>query len=361
MLVWLASYPRSGNTLLRQVLKACFDLPSCEGLEPVPTNFREPDGIRDEFYGSYFVEGDPDKFYQHALDTTDVVFIKSHQLPRDNEKAIYVVRDGRLALKSFVKFQENHHSNASTFESLLVGDHAYGDWTSHYRAWSERPRGETLVLRFEELVEADAALLEQLACFIGRTGPLRPWVNPQAELRAHDPAFFGSGNRVWKPDEFWTESRLRAFDTLHGSLLVELGYANGAEVEATAYPAGSDQERLLRLTHRLAANSANLQRVCDERHAALVRTQRVCDELAAEIARLAEACQERARLITSLHQVCAESQTALNAARQRLQATEQQLQAAQKRAGELEAQSKASERGMSRLPVFGFLRRMVRG
>ena len=37
-LVWLASYPRSGNTLLRQVLKASFDLASCEGLEPVPAS-----------------------------------------------------------------------------------------------------------------------------------------------------------------------------------------------------------------------------------------------------------------------------------------------------------------------------------
>ena len=43
MLVWLASYPRSGNTLLRQVLKRCFDLTSCEGLEPVPAAFRAPD------------------------------------------------------------------------------------------------------------------------------------------------------------------------------------------------------------------------------------------------------------------------------------------------------------------------------
>ena len=35
MIVWLASYPRSGNTLLRQVLKRCFGLDSYEAPGPV--------------------------------------------------------------------------------------------------------------------------------------------------------------------------------------------------------------------------------------------------------------------------------------------------------------------------------------
>lgn len=348
MIVWLASYPRSGNTLLRQVLKTCFDLDSCEGLEQVPDNFREPDGIRDEFYGSYFVEGDPGAFYARAQTGNELVLIKSHQLPRDDSKAIYVVRDGRLALRSYVKYQDTYHPGTSSFESLLAGDHPYGEWTSHYRAWCETRRGETLVVRFEELLHADSALLARLVAFIGAPGPARSWVNPQAELRTRDPSFFGTGSSAWKPDAFWTEARLRQFYTLHGPLLVRLGYASAAEVEAGAYPADSDEAKLLRFAHDLAARRNALQVVCDERAAKLSDLKRCADQQATEISTLAETCAARDRLLTEL------------AAQAR--AAAEQLSAAGARLHELDEYARALEQRpwWHQLPLFGRLRRFVR-
>ena len=348
MLVWLASYPRSGNTLLRQVLKACFDLPSCEGLESVPANFREPDGIRDEFYGSYFVEGDPDAFYQRARSGSDLVLVKSHQLPRDDAKAIYVVRDGRLALKSYVKYQDTYHPGTSSFESLLVGDHPYGEWTSHYRAWCERARGETLVLRFEELLNADAELLVRVATFLGWTDPVRPWANPQATLRERDPAFFGTGSGAWRPDPFWTEARLRQFYTLHGPLLAQLGYASAAEVEAGAYPARSDDAKLLHFARDLAARRNALQAVCDERAEALTQLKRCADEQAAEIARLAETCAARDRLLIELHVHAANADRARAESDARRQALEEHCARLERRMW------------WRRLPLFALVRRLVR-
>lgn len=245
MIVWLASYPRSGNTLLRQVLKRCFDRDSCEGLESVPSTFRQSDKINEEYFGAYFVSGDPEAFYHRSQACAEPVFIKTHRPPRDTARAIYVIRDGRLALDSFVRFQNTHHPGESTFESLVIGWHVYGDWTRHYRVWSRADRGPTLFVRFEELVNADAALLERIGTFAGIGPPLRPWENPQSRLRAHDPAFFGTGASVWKPNAFWTPSRLRAFHTLHGPLMIELGYAQPDEVSAWAYPTGSPEERAL--------------------------------------------------------------------------------------------------------------------
>ncbi len=300
MLVWLASYPRSGNTLLRQVLKYCFDLDSCEGLEPVPANFSEPDGIRDEFYGAYFVEGDREEFYSRARGEEKLVLLKSHQLPRDDAKAIYVVRDGRLAVKSFVKFQDTYHPGTSSFEALLLGDHPYGEWSSHFFAWCEARRGETLVVRFEELVNAGEALLARLAAFLGLPAPARPWVNPQAELRRRDPAFFGAGRAEWKPDPFWSETRLRQFYSLHGSLLARLGYATADEVRAGAYPAGSDEERALRFAHQLAFRTTALQVVCDERLEEIARLHSTCGERLEEIHRLTADCDERLAIIRRL-------------------------------------------------------------
>jgi hypothetical protein len=254
MIVWLASYPRSGNTLLRQVLKRCFDLTSCEGLETLPSTFRKPDEVQKEHFGAYFADGDPEAFYYRARSGPDVVCIKTHQPPRDAARAIYVFRDGRLALESYVRFQEMHHPGASTFESLVVGQHVYGDWTRHYRTWSRADRGPTLFVRFEDLVKADAALLGRIGAFIGIGPPLREWANPQSIPRVHDPVLCGSGESVWKPNSFWTPTRLRTFHTLHGPLMTELGYANSAEVEAGRYPPASAEDRALRSAHPQAHN-----------------------------------------------------------------------------------------------------------
>jgi hypothetical protein len=299
MLVWLASYPRSGNTLLRQVLKTCFDLDSCEGLELVPEQLRDPDGTRYRHYGTYYVDRDWEDFYRKSRESSELVLVKSHQLPRDDAKAIYVVRDGRLAVKSFVKFQDSYHPGESSFTSLLVGDHPYGEWTSHYRAWANRPAGPLLLLRFEELVNPSEETLARIGAFIGVGAPVRPWVSHLGELRQRHPGYFGSGEPAWRPDAFWGESRLRQFYTLHGELLAELGYATAAEAKSGALLAGSDGEQLLRSAHRVAAHRNALQSVCDERAGAMQR-------LAAEVERLAEACAGQAAEIDRLAEACAE-------------------------------------------------------
>jgi hypothetical protein len=355
MLVWLASYPRSGNTLLRQVLKTCFDLDSCEGLEPVPESLRDPDGTRYRYYGTYYVDADWEEFYRKSRESAELVLVKSHQLPRDDAKAIYVVRDGRLAVKSFVKFQDSYHPGASSFTSLLVGDHPYGEWTSHYRAWANRPAGPLLLLRFEELVNPGAETLARIGAFIGVGRPVRPWVSHLDELRARHPGYFGSGEPEWKSDAFWTESRLRQFYTLHGGLLAELGYATAADVQSGALPAGSEEEQLIRCAHGLAARRNALQDVCDERAACLERLAKACDARGAEIERLAKSCAERLEEIERLTAACAAHARTigeLDAARRALE----------RRVGELDrrlAKSDAQLRPLRRYTLLGLLSRLA--
>jgi hypothetical protein len=121
------------------------------------------------------------------------------------------------------------------------------------------------LLRFEELLEADAALLARIAAFLGLAGPARPWASPQAALRQHDPDAFGRGDPRWTPSDFWTDARLRVFYTLHGALLGQLGYARAEEVQAGAYPVGSDEECLVRFTRETVARRWEIQRECDAR------------------------------------------------------------------------------------------------
>ena len=304
MLVWLASYPRSGNTLLRDVLKSCFGLAS--GDEPGPAGDRPQISAPQHWRASASCpgEGAPEDFYRWALSAPEPVLVKTHHPPRDTEKAIYVVRDGRLVVRSFAAFQDAYHPGTTTPDALIVGDHVYGEWTGHYRAWRARP-GETLVVRFEELVGAGPVLLARLGSFLGVPGPVRPWENPHAELRTQDPTFFGPGDRVWVPDAFWTSERLRAFYTLHGQLLTELGYADADQVAAGAYPPGSREEARLRQAFSLAARARELQRVCDERLAEIGRLKCVCDERLAEIEFVTREAEARSELLDAAAKECA--------------------------------------------------------
>jgi hypothetical protein len=325
MLVWLASYPRSGNTLLRQVLKTCFDLDSCEGLEPIPEHVCSAGDVTYQHYGAYALDGDREEFYRQARQSAEPVLVKTHLLPHDDSKAIYVVRDGRLAIKSFVEYQKNYDPANAAFAQLLVGDHPYSEWTSHYRAWTSRPAGPLLVLRFEELVNPGPETLARIGEFVGVGAPVRSWVSRLGELREHFPASFGTGAPAWKSDAFWTESRLRQFYTLHGELLAELGYTSTEEVRAGALPSGSDEEQLLRAAHRLAAHRNALQAVCDERSAVIERLSGTCAERLAEIQKLAGVCEARGRVIHELESARGSLQGRLNESDRSLREAQDEL------------------------------------
>src|SRR3954464_8946304 len=98
MIVWLASYPRSGNTLLRQVIKKCLGLHSFESVGRLKHEYDDRDPTWKEVCGSLQNREDREAFYPRATNSAETVLVKTHEPPLDAQKAIYVVRDGRLAL-----------------------------------------------------------------------------------------------------------------------------------------------------------------------------------------------------------------------------------------------------------------------
>lgn len=290
MLVWLASYPRSGNTLLRLILGQCLGLESFDAIDVPDLGETEPD--REPWqrtrqgFGFRLPPPNREAFLASARKSRDLVLVKTHYLPSDAERTIYVVRDGRLALPSFHSFIQTYSREPIPFSALLLGDHFYRDWSTHHRAWCEQRSGPLLVLRFEELTQATPTLVAQIATFIGHEGPINPWVNPQKQLQHMIPCFFGNGATSWGPDAFWNESRLRQFYTLHGDLLARLGYATTTEVAQGALPPGSPEEELLVYAREMVERKWDLQRAADERLGVIERLQTACQERLALIERL---------------------------------------------------------------------------
>ena len=221
MIVWLASYPRSGNTLLRTILRRCFGVCSMEDVRiDRPGEFRDnPDMI-----GHLEKQESWDEFYARASASSEVFPVKTHLPPRDEAPFIYVVRDGRLSVKSYRKFHRDYNGIDKSIASLIVGDDVFGDWTTHYRVWNDRPGPERLLLRFEELVDVSRKDLERIAGFIGYTGEITPWQNPIEKLRKVEPDFFNRADTNFSADSQWGPAERFLFERFHGELMRNLGY-----------------------------------------------------------------------------------------------------------------------------------------
>ena len=291
MIVWLASYPRSGNTLLRTVVHQTMGYPTySDEVDPEVRRSIAHTGEVEESYGRAELPGPWDAFYAEASASPRVFFVKTHRAPRDAQPAIYVVRDGRPTLASYLRFhREFQPQHGRSMLDLVVGHDYYGDWSGHYREWMAREAGPVLGVRYEELVDATPELVERIARFVGHTQAPRPWSNPFGRMNAQNPRFFAAGETRWTGDAAWTPFVDAAFFHVHGRLMGELGYSTAGEIAESRSRLGDEERELLSTSRRLAATARSLEEVCRERQAVIEDLSRACEERLAVIERLAAA------------------------------------------------------------------------
>lgn len=155
-IIWLASYPRSGNTFLRTILWHCFALRSA-------SIYRNDLGgnLKLEEYTGHIEHG-PDM--QKKLQENGILLIKTHDVPKDNNPAIYVIRDGREACVSLWKF----YNEKFPLKSVIEGQGMFGTWSGHINSWNPWVRPNTLLLRYEELRDNLPESLKKISQFLER-------------------------------------------------------------------------------------------------------------------------------------------------------------------------------------------------
>lgn len=148
--VFLASYPRSGNTWLRAVLYAVES-------GQVPANLSALDyRIPDEHYFAELARIEPAKRY----------IVKTHRLYQPRyENYIYIIRDPVDSIESFHRFINKMH-NKSTPADKFVQELALGQvwpssWAKHALSWTANQAGS--YIRYEDLVEGKPEAVERLA------------------------------------------------------------------------------------------------------------------------------------------------------------------------------------------------------
>lgn len=212
MIVWIASFPRSGNTLCRMILKDVFGLDSSsiyieDNLdfifkgESIPNNEAYAKGMHD-----IFAEDD------------NIHLIKTHGQPVDDSSAIYIVRDGREAIFSTALYWK------CPLKYVILGENIYvANWSAHWYGWDPAKRPKTLVLRYEELLSDPDGQAIKIGNFLGRK-PIKSFENQYQAcvLNASDKKLFTRNGRNWANNI--KGDKLRLFNKIHGKLMYELGY-----------------------------------------------------------------------------------------------------------------------------------------
>ncbi len=185
MIIWLASYPKSGNTWMRMFLKSYFmkseEKFSLEG--SILDNFK-PQGFPDQAlldrlkinynkFDEIVKNWETMQDYINLNKRTNFVkthnamcTVDSHQFTtkRNTKGAIYIVRDPRDVLISLshhmgIDYEKTfeHLSSSYNFEYPSTGDKRYrktlmGSWSDHYKSWKNYKSCKILIVKYEDML-----------------------------------------------------------------------------------------------------------------------------------------------------------------------------------------------------------------
>ena len=241
--VFLASYPRSGNTWLRFVLG--------EVLTGKSIDFDNVDDVIPEL-----------KWHRRG----EAVFdgggrlIKTHEPWRKEYcKAVYIVRDVRdVALSQFARSQQlgiADNGMDGFLTAFLRGTfHGYGTWGRHVRGWLDSPlapEGKLLVIRFEDLRRNPEESLTRMVQFVGspagaeqiRAALANNSVDQMRNKEVRSRTLIQSTTEVGRfvrkgAVQGWrnvlTPAQLQLFEQHAGKELAQMGYPSAAEVATAA-------------------------------------------------------------------------------------------------------------------------------
>ena len=195
MIIWLASYPKSGNTLLRSILASyLFSNDGNLKLDYI-YKIRQFPSI-DDFQKLNIDLSNEKEVFQNFIEAQKIInkdkkikFIKTHSsLARINDcnftdfnnslGAIYVVRDPRNVVTSFA-----HHYNLSTGQAVSVmvdpkrwlvkTDLVYktfmSSWSINYNSWKQM-KNKVLFVKYEDLLNRKKTTLIKIFKFLDELG-----------------------------------------------------------------------------------------------------------------------------------------------------------------------------------------------
>jgi aryl sulfotransferase len=280
-IVWLASYPKSGNTWMRAFLTALLN-PDKDGLDinnMVPSTIASSRQLFDEMAGvpaSDLLPEEIDRlrpsiYRQNALESEELIYHKIHDawtrlpdgeplVPADVTRAvIYIIRNPMDVAVSFA-----HHLHTSIDKAIAImnnPDYAFCDrrdrlanqlrqrlltWSGHVNSWVDESGLPVWVMRYEDMSAQPEITFTKAVKFIGlpytsaeikaalelcEFSRLRKQEEEKgfSEKNARSPSFFRKGTVGDGQNVLTVDQVLRITDA-HETMMARFGYEDGKEV-----------------------------------------------------------------------------------------------------------------------------------
>jgi len=197
-ILWLASYPKSGNTWLRAFLHNYLRRPA----EPYDIN-RLSDFTASENDAALYQRYDPRPASAYSTESVqqvrplvhrdltqafpDLVFVKTHNAalvvagvplltPQHTAGSLYLIRDPRDVALSYSRHLGRPIDEIITFmaeENAFAGGddqkvfEQLSSWSGHVRSWTRNPPRHQLALRYEDMLADPVTSFSRLIRFLG--------------------------------------------------------------------------------------------------------------------------------------------------------------------------------------------------
>jgi hypothetical protein len=193
MIIWIASYPKSGNTYIRSFLSAYyfsqkgkFEFDQLLNIFQFPgTKFSKKDCFSFEDAARNWIYNQNQFFNKEKF-----VFLKTHNTLKryknieftTNEEtagAIYIVRDPRNVISSMCHhyslnlnqaYETLINNDASLSEKSVNGDCSnftfLSSWADHYKSWKKTKKFKVLFIKYEELKDNKEKIFREIIQFI---------------------------------------------------------------------------------------------------------------------------------------------------------------------------------------------------
>ena len=202
MIIWLASYPKSGNTWLRSLLSGyffsrdgsfSFDLlkyidqyPSAPYFEKYKDLFLKPESTS-KYWLQEQVRINNDKKLRFFKTHNALCKIDNNSFTDEKNTlgAIYIIRDPRNVLSSLAHHYQIDKGQALEFmkdekrcviektQDRFLGFNALFSWTFHQKSWSECKKFPILTIRYEDLETETYQTLKKVYEFIRKIAKLK--------------------------------------------------------------------------------------------------------------------------------------------------------------------------------------------
>lgn len=162
-----------------------------------------------------------------------IIFKKTHELDKDERRAIYVIRDGREACLSYWHYVTDVGGDTCSLQHIIRENKTrFGTWSAHVEGWMPSDRPGTLFLRYEDMRDRLSMVLRSLEGFIGMSAYSEE-LPPFEHFRALDPKFFRAGRTSSWQDELSNDERDLFWD-IHGGTMERYGYGQQVARRAVA-------------------------------------------------------------------------------------------------------------------------------